>query len=227
MSKRGDPIKNRLDSIAGGLSMMILFTLIWSGMAEIALGNRDHRVVGIIFFPLVLVFIFFYWKFYSLGKLLTPAAAGSPRESGGAAAVPEKSLTASVPEMPLTVLQPEMLEEKRRNKQFLIILAAEGFSILLVQNILANTGLDHLFIPCFALIVGLHFFPLGKIFGRKFDYFMGAWTTLVALTTLILAINKAVPGYMITAVTGIGCALATSLYALKFIYAGKRISADL
>jgi|GEM_PF-3424163 len=80
--------------------------------------------------------------------------------------------------------------------------------------------------PCFALIVGLHFFPLGKIFNRSFDYYMGAWTSLVAIAGIVLMHQKTWPVYLITTMVCCGCALATSVYGVMMVLRGHKIVYD-
>ena len=102
----------------------------------------------------------------------------------------------------------------------------EGVAILVVQNILANINKDELFIPCFALIVGLHFFPLAKVFDRKFDYYIGTWTTFFALSGIYLTIKHSMHQYIINAIVCFACATATTLYGLYMISNIKKIYAD-
>jgi hypothetical protein len=117
----------------------------------------------------------------------------------------------------------ETPEERKRSRQFLYIFGTEGLAILVVKNILVNTNQDYLFIPCLALIVGLHFFPLAKIFKRKFDYYVAIWTTLVGLAGLALMVNKMIPPNTAIAIVGVGCALATTANGLRAVINGNRI----
>jgi hypothetical protein len=188
-------LKKELDSILGGLSLMILFTIMWTVIAEISLQNLDHRIVGIAFGLIILLFVYYYLKFSRAGKSI--------------AEPPSHSETA---------------DDKKRGKWFWIIFAAEGFLILLAKNILLNTGHDNLFIPCFALIVGLHFFPLARVFKRKFDYFIAVWTTTIAIIGLVLLIKGGLNERIVKGSVGIGCAFATSCYGFKMIYEGRKIT---
>ena len=69
----------------------------------------------------------------------------------------------------------EKIEDPKKERLYWIIFALEGVAILVTNIILTNIKRDELFISCFALIVGLHFIPLAKVFERKFDYYIG-WT---------------------------------------------------
>jgi Ca2+/Na+ antiporter len=190
----GTLTKKDIEKPMGGLFLMTLFTLLWTLIAENALDNRDHRIVGIVFSLVIATFVFFYFYFNKIQKQLPESSADS-----------------------------EDLTEKKSQKWFMIIFGIEGFAILLVKNILVNIHRDDLFIPCFALIVGLHFFPLAKVFKRKFDYYLATWTCLVALIGLYLRIQKTTPDYFVTAFVCIGCAIATTSYGIKMIYDGYQL----
>jgi hypothetical protein len=114
-------------------------------------------------------------------------------------------------------------DEKKRGKGFMLIFAIEGFAILLAKNILVNIQMDYLFISSIALIVGLHFFPLAKVFRRKFDYFMGAWTTLVAILGIAFILKTSADRNFINSVVAICCAISTSFYGIKMTLEGHQL----
>jgi hypothetical protein len=111
--------------------------------------------------------------------------------------------------------------EKAKTKKFYIILAVEGIAIFVVKNVLVNTGHNNLFFPCFALIVGLHFFPLAKLFNRSFYYAVGVWICLVAITGFMLTGMK-LPVYLPVAIIGIGCALGTAANGVRIVWEGNK-----
>ncbi|QEC78694.1 hypothetical protein [Mucilaginibacter ginsenosidivorax] len=114
-------------------------------------------------------------------------------------------------------------DEKKRGKGFMLIFAIEGLAILLAKNILVNIKMDYLFISSIALIVGLHFFPLAKVFRRKFDYFMGTWTTLVAILGMTFILKTNADRNLINAVVAMCCAISTSFYGIKMTMEGRRL----
>lgn len=184
--------KKQLEKVLDGLSLMIIFTIVWVMIGEVTLNGRDYWLIGAVFTLIVLSFLAFYAKFYTIAKRL--------------------------PEDPVAVNE----DKKTKNKRFIIIFIAEGVGILVIKNILVNTGHDNWFIPGIALIVGLHFFPLAKVFNRTFDYFAGAFVCLTAITGFVL-INKGFPAYITTPIISTGCALATSAYGTMMILKGKKI----
>jgi len=117
---------------------------------------------------------------------------------------------------------PESVEDKAKSKWFNIIFIVEGVAIFVVVNVLNNTGHGNYFISCFALIVGLHFFPLGKIMERKAYYFMGNFISLGAILGIILT-SKGFPAYEVTGIVGAWCALATAAYGVTLVRRGKRL----
>ena len=115
------------------------------------------------------------------------------------------------------------IKDPKKQKAFWIIFCLEGVAILLVQNVLVNIGKDTLFISSIALIVGLHFIPLAKVFQRKFDYYIGLWTIIVATVGLILIINKKYDYNIVNAFVCVACAISTTFYGLKMIKDGTEI----
>ena len=188
------PTRKDLENPMGGLFLMMIFTSIWAVVAEVALKFKDYGLIGGFLGLVVLYFLAHYIKFHQVEQSL-------PREPHSA----------------------DTPEDRRRARQFLYIFGTEGLAILVVKNILANINLDYLFIPSLALIVGLHFFPLARIFKRKFDYFVAIWTTLVGLAGLALMIKKALPPNTAIAIVAIGCALSTAANGLRAVINGNRM----
>jgi hypothetical protein len=185
--------KKEIEKPIGGLFFMILNTTIWTFIAEYNLENKDLKIGGIILGTIIVTFIFYYFKFINCQKNL-----------------PEN-------------LTKKSSEEKSKDKWFMIIFGLEGIAIPITKIILDNTNHSEFFIPFFALIVGLHFFPLAKIFDRKFDYFIGIWTCLVSFLGLLLIDQKITSVPIGNAIVSLGCAISTISYGIKMIFDGKRI----
>jgi hypothetical protein len=185
-------LAKEIKGTADGLSFMILFTFIWTIIAEAALDNWTYRLTGIIFLVLIIVFIINYMKFNKTIQL-----------SG-------------------IQLSEDNPEDKKQGKWFVIIFITEGVLIFLTFNILVNLSLAQYFMPCFALIVGLHFYPLAKLFKRAIHYYVASWITIIAIIGILITKGQLMPRNLITAFIGFGCASGTSILAVYLIYYGKK-----
>jgi hypothetical protein len=124
---------------------------------------------------------------------------------------------------PKLTSEADLAEEKRMGKWFGIILGAEGLGIFVGINIVINLGYPDLVIPTIALVVGLHFFPLAKVFKRTVDYYLATWSTLIAILGFIFTLNKTMPANLVMAFVGIGIAAATSIYGFYMLNGGKAV----
>ena len=77
--------------------------------------------------------------------------------------------------------------EAELGKWFGIIFSAEGVAIGVSSGILAALGLAAWIPPAVALIVGLHFLPLGHLLQLPSDYLLGGAIILLVLLTVALA----------------------------------------
>jgi len=186
--------KDAIQRPLGGLFLMIIFTAFWTILSEYSFDNSDHRIVGILFGIIILVFIFFYLKFTFIKKKL-----------------------------PESHIENKSEDDRKKAKRFYVIMGLEGLSIFVAKNILVNINLNELFIPCMALIVGLHFFALAKVFERKFDNYVGLWTCTIAIIGMVLISQKITAEHFAVAIVGMGCAISTIAYGTKIIIALKRI----
>ena len=75
-------------------------------------------------------------------------------------------------------------------KVFGFIFGLEGLLIAVSVVVLSTFDLQNYVVPIIALIVGLHFYPMAKIFERKIDYYLATWVTLVAILGIVLVIGN-------------------------------------
>ncbi len=183
-----------MKGIATGLFMMAFFTGIWSGIAFGGLASSPGRFMLVVFLILILLFVMNGIRFFGIAR-----------------------------QFPNAVSPEDAAEKKRMSKWFGIIFGAEGLGIFLAVNIVINLGHPDLIIPVIALIVGVHFYPMAKIFKRKIDYWLATWATIIAICGIIFTLNKTMPTENIQAFVGIGIALATSSYGIYMISEGKRL----
>lgn len=174
--------------IAGGLQLMALFTLMWTGIATGGLHSSPYVFCLIVFLVPIIVFTIKGIKLNKLAK-----------------------------SFPKVKSEEDKAEEKRMGKWFGIIFAGEGLGIFIAINIVTNLGHPELTIPAIALVVGLHFYPLAWLFRRTIDYYLATWSTLVAIAAMILSLKQVLSQSGVLAFTGIGIAIATSCYGLYML----------
>jgi hypothetical protein len=164
--------------------------------AGIAYGSLVHGIILLILFGIIIItFISFAIYLFSISK-----------------------------RFPKLESEADKTEGKRAGKWFGIIFGAEGLGIFVAINIVVNLGHADLTIPVIALVVGLHFYPLAKIFKRTIDYYLATWTTVIAIIAIVLILKKVYTPASVDAFVGIGTAIATSCYGLYMIYIGRKLA---
>ena len=187
--------REAITGIATGLMLMTVFTTMWSCIANAGLGGKDHHLVLVVFCLLAAAFVSYGISLFRNAKLF-----------------------------PKSTSEADIAEKKRSGKWFGIIFGAEGLFIAIAVNVVINLGHPELVIPAIALVVGLHFYPMAKIFKRNIDYYLATWSTLVAVLGFVLSLNKTLTEPNVMAFVGIGLAVSTSCYGLYMIYKGKRFT---
>jgi hypothetical protein len=180
--------------IATGLVMMAAFTLIWAAIAYHGLAAGNYWAALVIFPIFSIIFIVNAVRLYKIAPLY-----------------------------PKLTSEADLAEEKRMGKWFGIIFGAEGLGIFIGINIVVNIGHPELTIPVLALVVGLHFYPLAKVFKRTVDYYLATWSTIVAVLAIVLTLNKTLSETGTFAFTGVGIGIATSCYGFYMVMRGRRI----
>jgi hypothetical protein len=178
-----------IKSIGVGLLLMAFFTMMWSGIAEGGFNGSDHYISTVIFSAFSLTFIIYGVYLFVMAK-----------------------------HFPLST-EADKSEVKEIWKWYGIIFGAEGAVIPIVVFSLIAFHYDALIIPGIAMVVGLHFYPMAKLFNRKIDYYLATWTCLIALTGIIMTLRDATQSAVFS-FTGIGVAIATSGYGFFMIYSG-------
>jgi len=166
--------------------------MMWTGIAESGFGGRDHGMAVIVFAVFSIVFIADAIYLFVISKRF-PKLTDAGRPEG-----------------------------KKMSKWYAIIFGSEGAAIGITCGILYGLHYADFIIPAIALIVGLHFYPMAKIFNRKVDYYLATWTCLVAISAIIMLVMKSTTEPDLFAFTGIGVALATTSYGVYMLYEGRR-----
>jgi hypothetical protein len=185
-------------SIATGLLMMTVFTLVWSGIAFGGLHHTNYWPALLVFPILAILFVVNAIKLFSVAKYF-PA------------------LTSTA----------DLAEGKKTGMWFGIIFGAEGLLIFIAVNVVINIGHPDLVIPVIALVVGLHFYPLARVFKRTLDYYLATWSTLIALLAIVFVLNKTMTENSAFVFVGIGLAIATSCYGIYMVITGRKIQKPL
>ncbi|WP_428327523.1 hypothetical protein [Mucilaginibacter sp.] len=180
--------------IASGMVMMAAFTTIWAILAYNGLSNNPARFALVIFPILSLVFLINALKLFRMAKYYPPLTS-----------------------------EADIAEEKRVGKWFGIIFGAEGLGIFIAINIVINLGHPELTMPVIALVVGLHFYPLAKVFKRTIDYYLATWSTLIAVLAIVFSLNKTLTQNGVFTLLGVGIALATASYGTYMMLSGWKI----
>ena len=181
-------------SISTGLVMMAFFTLLWACIGFAGLKGGNYWFALLIFPAFSILFVVNAIKLFGIVKYF-----------------------------PKLTSEADIAEEKKMGKWFGIIFGAEGLGIFIGINVVINLGHPDLTIPVIALVVGLHFFPLAKVFKRTIDYYLATWSTLIAVSAIVFTLNKTMTENAVLAFVGIGIAIATSCYGFYMIYAGRKV----
>jgi len=184
--------KVAMQSIAGGLLLMALFTFIWSGIAAGNLATNGRIIDMITFFGTSLMFIGYAIYFFTQAKRFTTE-----------------------------LTEEEKAEGKRSGIWFGIIFGLEGILIPIAVGICLYLKQPDLIIPSMALVVGLHFYPMAPIFKRTIDYYLGTWATGIAIGAMVITLKHIVLPYSVIGLLGVGMALTTTVYGLNMIRVGK------
>ncbi|MDB5091662.1 MAG: hypothetical protein JWR09_5656 [Mucilaginibacter sp.] len=180
--------------IASGLLMMACFTLIWTGIAYAGLHGTAYAWGLIVFLILAVTFVVNGISLFRLAK-----------------------------HFPKVESEEDKAEGKKMGMWFGIIFGAEGLLIFIAINIVINLGHPELTIPVIALVVGLHFYPMAKVFKRTIDYYLATWSTIIAILSIVFSLNHTLSQPNVLAFTGIGLAVATSCYGLYMAYRGMEL----
>ena len=186
-----------IKSTALGLLLMSFFTMLWAAIAFNGLKGRDYWITTAVFTALSAWFVSATFHLFGVVKQLPKVASA------------------------------EDISRRRKQKWLWIIFAAESIGILLAINIAVNDNNPDLIIPAIALVIGLHFYPLGWVFNRTIDFYLATWSTMIAVLAIVFTVNKTLSQNDVSAFTGTGLAIAASCYGIFMATEGKRLEKTL
>ncbi|PSL47934.1 hypothetical protein CLV51_102794 [Chitinophaga niastensis] len=182
-------------AIAGGMLLMALFTSMWAGITTGGFEGRDHHLVLIIFAVPCLIMIGYGSYLFVISKRFPDVVTAADKQKG-----------------------------KRISKWYGIIFGAEGVAIPIVLIPLYLSGQERFAIPAVALIVGLHFYPMGVIFERKIDYYVATWACLFALGGIIMTLLHTISDAGVLIFVGLGLGTTTTFYGMYLVYLGYHLA---
>lgn len=113
--------------------------------------------------------------------------------------------------------------QRRSGRAFGLVFALEGVVIVAAVNVLAAVGRPDLVLPTIALVVGLHFYPMARIFRRRIDTWLATALTAVGLAGLAALLLTDASRDTVWGLVACGAALTTAAYGAYF----TRMAGDL
>jgi hypothetical protein len=169
--------KNDVEGLRGELIHMTLFSIAWAIIGEYLLNFRDYAIGGGLVLVADVYLGLYSIKLYKLRDDLKT-------DVGPAADA----------------------KETKRDRLYLLIFFFEVAAILVTWILVLNFGHADWLIPGFALVAGIHFFPLARVVARKSYYLLGGWISLLAIAGYKLLSLGIIPDYTANVVIAYGCA---------------------
>lgn len=178
--------KPAVRSITISMFLMAGFTVAWSSIAAVGLAPAARVLVVSVFGLLSLLIGSSAVRFFVLAKQL-----------------PELSS------------KTDLAFNKRMKKAYRLVFSAEGVCIGVAAGLLNGFHEQQFVMPTIALIVGLHFIPMARIFHRTLDYYLSMLVVGASVYGLWLLKNTTTPLHTVWALVGLASAIATTIYGLN------------
>ena len=117
--------------------------------------------------------------------------------------------------------------QRRSGRAFGLVFAAEGVVIVVAANVLAAVGRPDLVLPTIALVVGLHFYPMARIFRRRIDTWLATALSLVGAAGIAALLLTGASRDTVWGLVACGAALTTAAYGVYFTRLAGGLVADL
>jgi uncharacterized membrane protein len=182
MKKMKELTKSDVEGIRGELYHMILFAMAWALIGEYSLDYRDYILGAGLILVIVVRVALYSIKLYDLEDNLNADASDA-----------------------------DELKQFKRDRFYLRIIVFEGVAILVTWTLLHEFGHYNWLISSFALIAGLHFFPLARLIRQNSYYFLGVWVCLLAFAGYLLIISGTMPDYYANTLVAYGCAAGAAV----------------
>lgn len=110
----------------------------------------------------------------------------------------------------------ELARQRRSGRAFGWVFTAEAVLIVAAANVLGRTGRPDLVLPVVALVVGLHFYPMARIFQRRIDTWLATGLSAVGLAGLLALLLTSASRDTVWGLVAVGAALTTGAYGAYF-----------
>ncbi|WIE85098.1 hypothetical protein [Curtobacterium sp. MCPF17_021] len=195
MSVETRPPRTVVTGVASGLVLMAVFSLWWASDTYTGWPTAAATVVMVVSAAAAAVFLVQAVRLFVAGRRLS------------------------------TVLSASDQARKPNSALFGAVFGAEGVLIGTAVGVLGANGLDRFIVPTIAVIVGLHFYPMARVFRRSIDNWIATWTTLVGVAGVIAIIVDAAGWSLAWSWVGLGAALATLSYGIYMTSFGQQLLA--
>lgn len=116
-----------------------------------------------------------------------------------------------------TAMTPEeQRSQKRAGAAFGWVFTAEAVVIVVAAGVLGRLGRPDLVLPAVALVVGLHFYPMARIFRRRIDTWLATALSAVGLAGLGVLLLTDAAQDTVWGLVACGAALTTGAYGAYF-----------
>ena len=156
---------------------MILFAMAWVMIGEYALDFSDYVIAAVVVLAAVVGLALYAIKLYDLED-----------------------------NRPDTSIAQLGKKQKRRAGLYALILIVEGIAIMATWIILIRSGHENWLVAGFAVVAGLHFFPLARVIRLGSYYWLGFWICLLGVVGYLLVSSGKMPNDASNAVIAYGCA---------------------
>ena len=180
--------KSDVEGLRGELFHMILFSMAWALIGEYSLNFRDYFLgAGLVLLVVIFLAIYSIKLFNLEDSLKDEAAAAGDRK------------------------------EFKRDRSYALILVFEGAAILVTWILLLNFHHQDWLISCFALIAGLHFFPLARLIRQHSYYFLGTFICILAVAGYLLLSLALVADHNVNTLVAYGCAAGAAVDGVRIM----------
>ncbi len=175
-----------VEGIRGELFHMVLFSMAWVLIGEYIYRFQDYAIGMGLILAIAVGLAIYSIRLYSLEDGLQPGGPSKDDVQG-------------------------MAREWKRDQLYALIVVIEGLAAFLTWTFLLREGFATWQVAAFAVIAGLHFFPLAWVTGVKSYWTLGVWITALGVWGYYMYTSKGMDDRYANTIVCYGCALGASL----------------